>query len=748
MLKSANAGVTWAEQDANSTLRPEVYQTMNPLFSSPPIPPAFIIQTELFFNFPTPNIDWPPFQNIPWQLAPGTFSPGPGFQAGNDTLQINLLLYSSVVVSCTLVVDGIFGNVFQPASIGVALCAALNAQLVGLGISPNDLYFGLGPEATPFDYVGFSEFLNDGSIVLTTKHTGTEWEISITGNMISNLVVPNVLASVLTFYGAITPIVIWTVQGQNAGTNPILVCFNTFSPPAIRNHIIYIAFIGLDQTVNIARYNTLTDTWMTTIFGGPPVTMIVFDSSLGGNLNLTFYAVVKVRSTGDIVVAMAVGSTVGSSTNNPHTYWAVYSGGAWNTPALITSANLNVPCAAVIDASDNVAFVLNMGGGNSGGNPFVSTFCVKSNNATVALANVDASPSAFSTIPLSQGNLFAGVQGAYISPGGQILLVIGYNVSGAADAKAYEITMTSLLAAGSWTKMARTWAAGVDQFQGAVDATFWNNQFQAIIGQGSNPSSGLWNTNVGIGTGNSTGGAADTTFGASVAVLSTVGGSTVNRIIYSTMAIVLANGNLGIAYSFLDFINTAPDYYTRFAVFTDTLFVASCNSPASGSVGGPYTHTFTSTGGVGAITWTLTSGSLPTGLTLNPSTGVLSGVPTAAATYTFTLTATDSLANTTSVSCSITTTAPFTASCGTGSSSTVVGGSYSQTMTKVGGVSAFMWSIISGALPAGTTLAPSTGVISGTLTTPGRYYWTAKVTDSTGNVAIVSCFAQICPSGV
>jgi hypothetical protein len=51
-------------------------------------------------------------------------------------------------------------------------------------------------------------------------------------------------------------------------------------------------------------------------------------------------------------------------------------------------------------------------------------------------------------------------------------------------------------------------------------------------------------------------------------------------------------------------------------------------------------------------------------------------------------------------------------------------------------------------LPPETTLAPSTGVISGTLTTPGRFYWTAKVVDSTGASAIVSCVVQVCPAGV
>lgn len=46
-----------------------------------------------------------------------------------------------------------------------------------------------------------------------------------------------------------------------------------------------------------------------------------------------------------------------------------------------------------------------------------------------------------------------------------------------------------------------------------------------------------------------------------------------------------------------------------------------------------------------AITYSLVSGSVPTGLSLNSSTGVLSGTPTTAGTYTFTVRATDSGAN-------------------------------------------------------------------------------------------------------
>jgi len=54
------------------------------------------------------------------------------------------------------------------------------------------------------------------------------------------------------------------------------------------------------------------------------------------------------------------------------------------------------------------------------------------------------------------------------------------------------------------------------------------------------------------------------------------------------------------------------------------------------------TQSFSATGGYGAYTYTVSAGSLPTGLSLNSSTGALTGTPTAAGAYNFTIRATDS----------------------------------------------------------------------------------------------------------
>jgi outer membrane protein OmpA-like peptidoglycan-associated protein len=68
--------------------------------------------------------------------------------------------------------------------------------------------------------------------------------------------------------------------------------------------------------------------------------------------------------------------------------------------------------------------------------------------------------------------------------------------------------------------------------------------------------------------------------------------------------------------------------------------------------------------------------------------------------------------------------------------STSVGGSaYNQTLTAAGGTGGSLtWSVTGGALPAGLSLAGSTGVISGNATTYGSYTFTISVTNGSATV--------------
>jgi uncharacterized repeat protein (TIGR02543 family) len=65
-----------------------------------------------------------------------------------------------------------------------------------------------------------------------------------------------------------------------------------------------------------------------------------------------------------------------------------------------------------------------------------------------------------------------------------------------------------------------------------------------------------------------------------------------------------------------------------------------------------------------------------------------------------------------------------------------VGVSYSTTIIANGnGTPPYTFSVASGSLPDGLTLAPGTGIISGTPTTTGQYSFSITVTDATGNSA-------------
>jgi hypothetical protein len=90
---------------------------------------------------------------------------------------------------------------------------------------------------------------------------------------------------------------------------------------------------------------------------------------------------------------------------------------------------------------------------------------------------------------------------------------------------------------------------------------------------------------------------------------------------------------------------TNPDGQSRTGV--GILTVGGCPivavNPAnipSGTTGSPYSQTFTQSGGSGTVTWSL-SGTLPTGMSFDTTTGVLSGTPTQTGTFSITVTATD-----------------------------------------------------------------------------------------------------------
>jgi len=167
----------------------------------------------------------------------------------------------------------------------------------------------------------------------------------------------------------------------------------------------------------------------------------------------------------------------------------------------------------------------------------------------------------------------------------------------------------------------------------------------------------------------------------------------------------------------------------QLTIVVQTDFSISTTSLPGGPVGVPYSQTLTAAGGALPYTWSLTAGALPAGLTLNPGTGVISGTPTAGGSSTFIVQVQNSTGATAFAQLTITIQAGLvitTASLPGGT----VGVPYSQTLTATGGALPYTWSIIAGALPAGLTLNPATGVISGTPTTAGVFGFNPQVRDT------------------
>lgn len=151
-----------------------------------------------------------------------------------------------------------------------------------------------------------------------------------------------------------------------------------------------------------------------------------------------------------------------------------------------------------------------------------------------------------------------------------------------------------------------------------------------------------------------------------------------------------------------------------------------------GITGSPYSQTLAATGGTAPYTWSVSQGDLPSGLSLDPSTGVISGVPDSPGTSSFTVQVADSgpPVQSSTRTLSIGVARPLVV-VNTVLHDGVTGSAYSETLpAPIGGTAPFTWSVSQGNLPSGLSLDPSTGIISGVPDSTGASSFTATVTDS------------------
>ena len=168
------------------------------------------------------------------------------------------------------------------------------------------------------------------------------------------------------------------------------------------------------------------------------------------------------------------------------------------------------------------------------------------------------------------------------------------------------------------------------------------------------------------------------------------------------------------------------------SVITINSTLSITSGPLPGvSINSAYSQTLAATGGVQPLTWSLTGGVLPTGLTLAPATGVISGIPTVVGNYSFVIKVQDGNA-TAAKTFQINVSLPLSITTQSIPAAWTAGIAYqAQTLAVSGGTGPYSWSTTSGTLPAGIVLSAA-GILSGTPTTAGSYSFTVRVTDSLG----------------
>ncbi len=175
--------------------------------------------------------------------------------------------------------------------------------------------------------------------------------------------------------------------------------------------------------------------------------------------------------------------------------------------------------------------------------------------------------------------------------------------------------------------------------------------------------------------------------------------------------------------------------------------VTTSASALDSSVGSAFSVTLQASGGISPYTWTVSNGSLPSCLTLNKSTGAITGTVTAscAGTYDITFTVTDSgtpnpLTATAQLNFTIAAAPAITLPATLTPATATAGLAYTGSVAATGGAGALTYSISAGSLPAGLSLNASTGAITGTPTTSGPATFTVKAADNFGDTPATQAY--------
>ncbi|WP_429002915.1 putative Ig domain-containing protein [Xanthomonas sacchari] len=207
-------------------------------------------------------------------------------------------------------------------------------------------------------------------------------------------------------------------------------------------------------------------------------------------------------------------------------------------------------------------------------------------------------------------------------------------------------------------------------------------------------------------------------------------GVTVNSATGALSGTPTVTGNFSFTLVATDSTSGTPGQASRsytLAIVAPTLTVAPSTLP-SGTAGTAYSQTLSTSGGTAPYTYALSSGALPAGLSLS-STGVLSGTPTVAGSFTFVVGVTDAGSFGGSHAYTLSIASPTLAITPPTLPAAAINASYSQALSTSGGTAPYSYVLNAGTLPSGMSLSAG-GVLSGTPTTAGNFAFTVGVTDA------------------
>lgn len=201
---------------------------------------------------------------------------------------------------------------------------------------------------------------------------------------------------------------------------------------------------------------------------------------------------------------------------------------------------------------------------------------------------------------------------------------------------------------------------------------------------------------------------------------------------------VFGNFTFGVRVTDSSNVSAIATYVFTVLPDVDPLRVLSNGEQAPGQTGVTYSQQLFFLGGRPPAQWSVATGTLPPGLSLNPQTGIISGRPTTVGTFTFTARVTDTeTTSAVSAPLSIVITLGPLGVINTGELTPgQTGVNYSQVLLATGGTGPYTWRVNSGVLPPGLTINQNTGLISGKPTIPGSYPFLLQITDSTSATAL------------